>query len=379
MASQDLFYRLSIDAGGVHYDLSQDISSFMIEEESTRPDQLTVNLSDPYKVFSHALQEGMDIEVDLGTSDDHSLIFRGRIYKVEGDFPKAGVPRLTLRANDNSMKMGLRKRNRPWKDVTLQDIVEQTAADYPFSSIDVQVQCNPSFPGNGLRQQDETDLAFLLRLAGEYGCEMFVSPEEAGDKLHFVSQQSIMTADPSVTLYYGRCDVPGRLLTFKPSSDISSIQLPRTYSGIDYSSGQPVEMTTAQVADVSQTADPFFDENLTEFRKHSPTKVTQLEALIGASASVQEEIRTELGTAVREALPTFTTADDLQCRSQNQFSTSILGMRADGSTSGNKDLHAQASVGIEDVGGRFSGLWYLSQVTHKMDRMGYQTTFQCRR
>ena len=177
MASQDLFYKMSIDAGGAHYDLSADITSFTIEEDSTRPDQLTINLSDPYKVFSHAFQEGMDLEVDLGTADDHSIIFRGRIYKVEGEFPKSGVPRLTLRAHDNSMKMGLRKRNRPWKDLTLQDIVEQITSSYGFASVDVQLQGNPNFLGNGIRQQEETDLAFLLRLAQEYGCEMYVSAD----------------------------------------------------------------------------------------------------------------------------------------------------------------------------------------------------------
>ena len=173
--------------------------------------------------------------------------------------------------------------------------------------------------------------------------------------------------------------MPGCLLSFQPSSDVSNIQIPRVLSGIDYNTGQPADAVVGDIKDVSQTEDTFFDENLTEFRKHSPTKASQLEALITAAADVQAQIREDLGNVDRDALPTFTTADDLQSRSQNQFSTSILGMRADGSTQGNKDLHAQACIDIEDVGGRFSGLWYLSQVRHLLDRQGYKSTFQCQR
>ena len=61
----DLFYRVQVSAGGAEYDLSADLTSLSIEEDETRPDLLVVNLSDPYKVFGHALQEGMDVEVEL--------------------------------------------------------------------------------------------------------------------------------------------------------------------------------------------------------------------------------------------------------------------------------------------------------------------------
>src|SRR5262245_60820420 len=135
---------------GGSYDLSDDISSLSIAQQEGTADLLSIDIEDPYKLLGHALQEGMDIEVELGTDDDHAVVFRGRIYKVDGSFPADATPTIKLQAYDSRMRMGLRERNRPWADVTLSDIVNQIAQDY-FSNIDVVVQGDPSFPGNGIR------------------------------------------------------------------------------------------------------------------------------------------------------------------------------------------------------------------------------------
>lgn len=375
----DLYYRVSIKASGAAFDLSPNVSSLLVEEDQHNPDMLTVNMGDPHKVFSHAFQEGMEVEVDLGTVDDHSIMFRGRIYSVDGDFPQAGVPRLTIRAYDNSMKMGLRERNRTWQDKTLSDIVRGIATEHGFVRTQISVLGDPRFEGNGLRQQDETDLAFLRRLAEDYGCEMFVSADDAGDKLHFVSQHTIMTEEPPITLYHGRRDVTHHLLSFQPSSNVNDIRLPRVFVGMNFKDGTPTEPTEARDEQVAETEDRFFDANLADFAQNNPVRARQLRALITAAPTVQKKLREELGSANREVVRGFTTAEMLAERAKNQFSTSIEGMRASGRTHGTKNMHAQSSVGIEDVGGRFSGTWYLSQVRHVLNRQGYFTEFQCQR
>ena len=181
--------------------------------------------------------------VDLGTSDDHSVIFRGRIYRVDGTFPKDDVPTLKIEAYDASMKMGLRKRNRAFTDMSLSDVVNAVVEPY-FSDTNVDLKGDPSFPANGIRQDDETDLAFLLRLAKAYGCVTYVSIGDTDDTFNFVAQYNVMTTTPEVTLYYGRCDVDNPLLSFQSSADISDVQLPRALSGIDVDTGQPIDVTT---------------------------------------------------------------------------------------------------------------------------------------
>ncbi len=376
--ADDLYYRVSISANGAGYDLSQDLSSMTLEEDCRRPDQLTINVSDPYKVFSHAFQEGMDVELDLGYVEDHSVVFRGRIHKVDGNFPEDGVPTVRLLAQDNSMRMGLRRRNRPWTETTLEGIVEDIASVY-FTSIDVALRGNPEFSGNGIRQHEKTDLDFLAGLARDYGCEMYVQATDDDDTLHFTAQYIIMTSDPEVVLHHGRCDVPNRLISFQASSDIGQVQLPRVFSGIEYETGEPTEVATAPVEEAGDTEDPFFDENLTSFRERYPDQAANLEALLSSSESIREGLIEELGSEEREATPGFTTEADLTVRSENQFSTSIHGMRANGAAGGNHRMHAQTSVRISDVGGRFSGVWYLSQVRHIVNTQGYKTEFQCQR
>jgi len=378
--NRDLFFRVSVNAGGAKYDLSADLTNLLLEEDNTQADQLSVDVSDPYKVLGHAFQEGMEVEVELGKGDDHSVMFRGVIYKVNGTFPETGVPTLAIKAYDKSMDMGLLKRNRPWVNRTLSQIVADVAQPYfPVPRQDVVVLGDPDFGDDGMRQQDETDLAFLLRLGGEFGCEMFVDSDDFGETLHFLSQKSIMERDPVATLHYGRCDVETRLLSFEPGTDVTNIQLPQVLSGTDYATGTVSDVTLGDDEELGDQDDAFVDENLTAFRKRYPDKADQLEGLLGAAEDIHTAVRTKLGTATRRAITTFVSPTELQQRRKNQFSTSRLGMRASGVTDGNRALHAQSTISLEDVGGRFSGTWYVSQVKHTLNGQGYKTEFQCQR
>ena len=377
--SNDLFYRVSIKAGSAQYDLSDDLTSLTIEEDNTKPDQLTVVMSDAFKVLSHAIQEGMVVEVDLGTTEDHSVIFRGRIYKAEGDFPQFEVPTHKIFAYDKSMQMGLHPRNRRWTDKKLSEIIEEVAREHFDSDVEVNLLGDPQFTGNGIRQQDETDLAFLYRLGTTYGFEVFVVTDDDTDTLHCEAQYRIMNSEPEITLYHGRYGVPFQLISFQASSNVSDIQLPRVFSGIEFETGEMAEVTTVEVDEVGNLEDRFLDENLTEFRQRYPERADQLASLLDAAAATQEELRAELGQTEREATLGFTTQEELEERAKNQFSTSIHGMRGSGTASGNQRIRAQISIGIADVGGRFSGTWYLSQVRHKLDIMGYQVEITCQR
>ncbi len=377
--SVDLFYRVQVVAGGADYDLSGDLESLTIEEDERKPSLLVVTLSDYYKVLGHALQEGMEVEVELGTVDDHSLVFRGRIHQVDASFPQDGVPVVRIRAHDNSMRMGLRRRNRPWTDITPSGIADRIAEEHGFLRRNVRLLGDPQLEGNGIRQRDETDLAFLRRLAANFGAQVHVVAKDADDEFTFLAQREIMTSDPEVTLHHGRCGVDHRLLTFEARADVAQVQLPRAFSGVDYDRGEAVEVLQAPVEEVGDTEDLYFDENMTAFRARDPGRAGALQALLGAAPSVRRTVIQELGEVERVKVPTFTSAEDLRTRSQNQFSTSIHGMRASGTTGGNHALRAQTNVRIEDVGGRFSGIWFLTQVRHVLDEQGYRTEFECRR
>jgi len=376
---EDLFYCVKVRAAGAEYDLSGDLTSLSIEEDETRPAMLVVNLADPYKVFGHALQEGMDVTVELGWTDDHSLVFRGRIHQVDASFPAEGVPHLTLRAHDNGMRLGLRRRNRPWTDTSLSGIVGKIAEDAGFVDQDVRLDGDPSFTGNGIRQRDETDLAFLHRLADTYGAETYVAARDTHDEFVFLSQREIMSSAPEVTLYHGRCGVRDTLFSFQARADVARIQLPRVFAGVDYDRGEALDPVKATVDRVGGRDDAFFDENMTAFTEREPERAAKLQALVASAPAAREQVITDLGEVERVTVPTFTTTADLTTRRQNQFTTSIDGMHGSGATAGNKNLRAQTNVSLADVGARFSGIWFLTQVRHVLDSGGYRTDFECTR
>jgi len=384
MAS-DLYYHVALKAGPVAYDLSHDLTAFTIEEEGGKPDQLIIDISDPYKIFSHALQEGVELEVDLGRVEEHALIFRGHIYRVEGDLPKDGVPKLKVIAYDASIKMGLRRRNRVHEGgmkTIVADIAGGYSDDFDMQSHSIKLENEPRFEGNGIRQQNETDLAFLRRLASAYGCELYVDPAQTKSRLHFESQAHIMSTKPIARIAYGRCAATDRLISFKPQVDVSNIELARRYSGIDYKTGAAIEQKEDEQAKGIAMDDEAFDENLATFSKAYPLKAGALSALIGVAKDneqLQKNLRQELGGAVSEATPCFTTARDLNVRAKNRAYTSLNGMRASGTSAGNYKIHAQATLDVFGAGGRFSGIWYLSKVRHSLNAQGYQTEFECQR
>lgn len=377
--AQDLYYRIYAEAVKKGIDLSSAATSLTVDETGNEPDQLTLQVSDPYKTYSHALREGVEVEVDLGWADDHSVVFRGVVCKVDGAFPQDSVPSLRVLARDRSILLGLRRRSRAWTNITLSNIVYKIAKEvFLMADIQVHLKGEPTFSGNGVRQHDMTDLAFLRRLATDYGCELFVVAGEHADELHFEAQAHLMEKEPAVTLAYGRCGARNRLLSFQASSDVTRVQLARTFSGIDFATGQALAVKTAPVQPVAVQEDEYRDENLAAFFKEEPIAAAEVTPLMEAAGAAYDALRRRLGSSARVATPGFTTAQDLQVRADNQFSTSLYGMRASGSAVGNHRLHAQATVEIADVGG-FSNIWYLARVRHILDRQGYRVEFECQR
>jgi hypothetical protein len=375
----DLYWRMTATAGSTTYDLSSDLSSFTVEEEDRSPTRLTVHLSDPHTVFSHAFREGVALEAELGESGDHSVVFRGRIYHVETSLPQDGVPALTLKAYDSSMAMGLRVRNRRFKDVPLSAIVRSVAEPhFGGRPLHIEPLGDPVFDGEGLRQRDETDLCFLRRLADETQCVMGVEIGPDGDAFTFVAQQAVLQKPPGVTLHYGRCNVEQRLVSFDARVSVGDIALPRTIAAMDRLTGEVIEPRDGRLAEVVKLDDRFLDESLAAFEDRHPDQGPELRALIEGAAEVSKALRQELGETRREPMPAFANVEHVIQNGEHQPSTSLQGMSASGTIVGNKDVHARMAMGISGSG-RFSGSWFVAKATHTFDNRGYRTEFTCQR
>lgn len=377
--NEALYWRVGVTANGVSYDLSLDLSSFTVEEEDGAPTMLTVQVSDPFAVFSHAFREGMDIEADVGTVDDHRTLFAGRIYHVDGSLPLNGTSSLTLKAYDATMRMGLQQRNRRFRDVALSNIVKIVAQPHlEGRSMTVQVDGDPTFPGEGLRQREETDLAFLRRLAQEAQCAMGIDFGESGEEFIFKAQQQILQATPDVALHYNRCGVSNRLLSFNAQADVANIAVPRVIAGMDPTTGETIDPTATTLTEVGSLDDRLREDNLAAFEEKHPDRGDALRDLISAAETLDETVRQDLGDSRRDAMLAFVTPSQAAQVAQQQPSATLHGMQASGTTSGNKDVHVRKALDIEGAG-RFSGTWFVTKATHMLDRQGYRTDFTCQR
>lgn len=379
--SDDLYYSVKAFApDDSEYDVSKRVAELALTQSEREPDVLTVKLADPHKTLSDALKNGVEIEVDLGTHRDHSLMFRGKIHRVDANLPKDGVPSISLKAYDLTMALGVRPRRRLHPETSLKPLVTKLGEEADFSAVkvDLGVGSDPKLGSGGTRQHDETDLAFLRRLSDLYGCVMYAKPSEDGDTLMFVAESVIMAQEARVALVHGRCDIKHRLLSFEPSADVARIPRPRVHSGIDRKTGSPVRAEAKPTAR-KPLKDPHSDENLAAFRKTDKDGAEALAKFTAATANLADELKAMFGELDRVSHPTFVSEEEAKDLAAVTHDTQLYGMQARGRTPGSKDLQARSLVEIVDVGGGFSGFWFLSQVRHNLNRDGHTVEFQCRR
>lgn len=378
MIGDETFYRLTITAGTASYDASDDVASIVLEQSEGEPDQLRFDLDDPFKVLGHAVQEGMSVELELGAGTARRIAFRGRIYDTLAQLPDGEMPTVAYTAYDASMDMGLEARTRLHRG-KLSSIVTQVAQRSGlFTAVELHLAGDPDFGPNGLVQDDETDLELLLRLARTFYCVAYVRPGQTGGSVfHFDSEDWLLRTPPGATLSYGGQDVDLPLIDFEASGRVSELVLPPAYAGTR-SDGDPFYQAVPAAAPPPQ-ADACYDANLAAFRKREPQRAARLQGVMAAAPQVRDRVRDLRGVAEVVPLPGLWDPGDVQEIAKCSPATRREGLEARGSVPASQKLTARATAMIEDVGGRFSGKWYLSRVRHSLDERGYLTELSCRR
>ena len=380
--NEALYWRVEVTANGVSYDLSFDLSSFTVEEEDGAPTMLTVQVSDPFAVFSHAFREGMDIEADVGTVDDHRTLFSGRIYHVDGALPLNGTSTLTLKAYDATMRMGLQQRNRRFRDVALSNIVHhrRTAA--------------PRGAANDRTRGRRSDVPGRRAAPSEGNRPRLLATSRAGRSVgrwHLVQRllaAKSSSSKPSSRFFKGPLPRDAALQPVRREQQGSSRSTRKQTSptsrcrassrGMDPTTGETIDPTLTTLTDVGSLDDRLLEDNLAAFEAKHEDRGEALRDLISAAETLDETVRQDLGDSRRDPMPAFATPSQAAQVAQQQPSASLHGMQASGGTNGNKDLHVRKPVDIEGAG-RFSGTWFVTKATHMLDRQGYRTDFTCQR
>lgn len=367
------------------YDLSGDLASVSWVESLNTPAELTIAVPDPFKVMGHVLREGMYVQYDLGTETQHEVRFIGLIYTVESKFPAGGVPVLTLKAYDGLKELGMNQQSRTLPEIpTLKNVVKHVVdvkdppSLYNWASVNVEISYTFQVQE---AQMGQTDLMFLKALCEEYDCMMYTTPKE-GTNGHFFFQEAakLMKSDPTITLSYGRVGVPNPMIEFEATVDADGLIVPSIVSAWDNLNAKPLDPVTRTPETPLVVEDPFWTENLAAIE--DPIKRQRLDKLAGTAAGAAEKVKA-MRLAQAAAAPTqskpFMPLTEMRFKAENWKSINSHGMEGSGKTSGTPQLRANMPVRIDDVGGRFSGTWFVTEVRHTLDRDGYYTEFSCRR
>lgn len=369
MSFRSPFFQVTVE-GDV--DVSPWVSSVTVVEDDKQADNCSITIPDPRMIYADGLFEGSVVEVDLGYvgANQHALMLRATITKVELSYPDGGVPALTLKGEDKSIMMGLEEKKKVWRDRTVTSVVREVAQAY-FSNLEIHLSPDPRL-AKPVNQDGKTDLAFLQDLAKTYHAKSFVELDENGEEVfYFIPERRVVTlrrADRIVLRY--RTGPTSNLTSFSPSFDASYIDRLKEVQDVDQH-GQQVKT-----------------------QEHPPTEIVVWQLDEGRMAQANDRDRTRIRTlydrgsarkrdlqrrlAARRPAVGHVAASQADVESTNDsLESHQLGMTAQGSTLGNIWLRAKSRVTVTGVNERFAGDWYVSSVTHKIDSGGYRTDFKC--
>ena len=364
------FYQVKVEGE----DITPWVNSVSAVEDDKQADSVTIVIPDPRMIYSDGLLEGCSVEVDMGYAepDQHALIVRAIITKVEQTYPENGVPTLTLKGEDKSILMGLEEKKKVWRGMTVTEIVRQVARPYFADKVRAELSPDPTIRSRPISQDGKTDLAFLQELADEYHAKCFVELDETGTEvLYFMPERRLVTLRRPETLHFQyRAGPKSNLISFAPAFDSSYIDRLKEVADVD-SSGNTVESQEKPPAEVViwELSDALMAQASAQDRE----KIRRLYSVgIEKKRDLQQQLaarRTTTGAVIADQADVEATNDSLEARR--------LGMTASGSTFGNIWLRAKSNILVSIPNERFSGEWYVSSVTHKIDSSNFKTDFKC--
>jgi phage protein D len=363
------FFEVRIEGGS---DISPWVSSVSVVEDDRQADNCTIVIPDPRMIYSDGLIEGSTVEIDLGYAEpnQHALMLRATISKVEESYSEGSAPTLTLKGEDRSIMMGLVEKRKVWRDRTVTSIVREIAQQY-FDRIEASLSPDPRLE-KPINQDGETDLAFLQDLAKRYHAKSFVELDEEGKEIfYFIPERRVVTLRrPDRLVLRYRTGPTSNLISFSPTFDSSFIDRLKEIHDVDRKGNQ----VASQQREPSEIAVWELDNAL--LAQASREDREKIRTLYELGSARKRELQRQLAARRATSGAVAVSQSDLES-TNDSLESRRLGMSATGTTFGNIWLRAKTRACFEGVNSRFAGDWYMSSVTHQVNMNGFKTEFKC--
>ncbi len=284
-------------------------------------------------------------------------MFLGEVTGVQASFPGSGAPSMTLVAHDylNRLSRGSYARGfGPLADAVVATILSAENLLMPVidpalaTASAVMTAVNVIFKGTGTKQEGESDLELLTRIAATYDADFWVE----GNVLYL--SRFMKEYSPSLTLTWGES-----LIDFSPQvSTVGSV------------AGVSMKFTLREIP-LSFLVTVAWDFD----REALALSVVPGEAAAGAKA-ISGPAFTIVNQPISSPADIANSALVIVSELRKKLNSRLSGS---GSAVGDPRIRAGAVMKLEGLGPDFSGNYRVSSATHSIDSGGYRTSFEVRK
>jgi phage protein D len=347
---------IKIDGVELRHGFSVDVLSLCVTDRCSQGDSFSFTVRESHAergrfpsgkslkwIDSGLLEEGKEVEIELGYLGNSTMRFIGQITCVSPVFPESGVPTVTVRGQSLYAKLLVQSDCKAFKANTDSGIAAEVAAKTGLSAMVDETKAEHRLVSSGVG----TYASILQMRADRIGYEVTVKERT----LHFQQPRYLMDKSPRLTLEWGV-----NLRSFSPSLS--------TYRKLTH-----VKVRASQTS-LARGKEPLSDEvgpgeERARLGKESASEIAMRvngeNRLLAEDhlAASQQEAR-EIALAKLEA-------------SSMEFIT------GKGVCMGMPELRARSVIELKGIGGRFSGNYYVTSATHTIDNSGYRCEFEVKR
>ena len=306
------------------------IADLVVETTLAGADRFSFSLNYPFDEelgeFSglewSAFEIGTDVEIAMGYGGDGTLtpLLTGSIASIHSEFTVEKGPTVTISGFGLLKQLMNGTSSRSWEEVAVGEAVEEVLSSYPFGTVDVQ---DADIKRMKLIQDNQSDYRFIEALADHYGFSFFAER----DTVRFRPQSGRGSdRDPVAELWYG----------------------------------EALHDFYAEITDTK-------DDHRIEVRSWDADAAEETVATAGPKTAPNTEV-------FRVPVMSQNEAQRIADKQHSQHADGRI--TGHGEADGVPEIRASEVVTLEELGGRFSGDYYVTNATHRMGASGYRTTFE---
>jgi phage protein D len=319
-----------------------DVKEITVTDRIDLPSSFSITLSDSLRKWTdnNDFSEGSTIKIMMGYKDDVEEVINAEITGISPLYRMNSDDQVSINGYDQLHRLHRGVKTRTFSNMSFTDIVKQIASDAGMQNDVDELGSEEQF----MIQRDQTDFEYLLKIAKNYNCKVWV---EDG-KLYFKKLEQ--SNDSDVIVEWGKT-----LMEFKPRLSALGLISEVEVRGWSPAASVPV-VGLATYNDISfKVGDGQLGNKLVE------------ENFGNAKMYVVDDTAVDMNSVENIA------KDLIRNNSMNYI-------RGTGKSQGNYKIKSGTLIELKELGSRFSGKYYVQSMNHKfVANEGFTTSFEVTR